>query len=126
MKRIEDRVYIQRHDIMHVLVLARDSHVGFRLARNALRPKREKALQLSRRHRPLWREAPGGPGQQDRGERLPRVAVHGTYRRAGKAADALRDHADHAGVVGVVDVGVGARRGVGGRSEGGGVHQLLV
>lgn len=95
--------------------------MGLRLARNTLRPRGQRLW-----HRPLRREAPGGPGQQDGGERLPRVAVHGTYGRAGKAADALRDHAGHAGVVGVVDVGVGARRGVGGRREGGGVHELLV
>lgn len=54
------------------------------------------------------------------------MAVHSTYRRAGETADALGDHAGHAGVIGVVDVGVGARRGVGGRREGGGVHELLV
>lgn len=54
------------------------------------------------------------------------MPVHRADRRAREAADPLRGHADHAGVVGVVDVRVGARRRVRGRGEGGRVHELLV
>lgn len=77
-------------------------------------------------HPPLWRKAPGGFWQQDGGERLSCVSVHGAYGRARVAADALRGDPAHACVVGVVDVGVGAGRRIRGRGERGGVHELLV
>lgn len=57
---------------------------------------------------PFWREAPCGPWQQDGCQWLPSVSIYSAYRRARKSTDTLVGHASHAGVVGVVDVGVGA------------------
>lgn len=59
-------------------------------------------------HPPLWGKAPRGFGEQDGGEWLSCVSIHSAYGRAGVAADALRGDPTHTGVVGVVDVGVGA------------------
>ena len=88
--------------------------------------KRPRWNLLSGQHSPLWRKAPRRSWQQDGGERLSRVSVHSAYGRARESTDALGWNSDHAGVVGVVDVGVWAWWGVRGRSESGRVHELLM
>lgn len=55
---------------------------------------------------PLWRKAPCRSGQQDGGERLSCVPIHSAYGLARESTDALGS--DHARVIGIVDVGVGA------------------
>lgn len=77
-------------------------------------------------HSPLWRKAPCRSWQQDGGERLARVSIHSANGRARESTDSLGHHSGHASVVGVIYVGVGARWGVRGRGESGGVHELLV
>lgn len=59
-------------------------------------------------HIPLWRKAPCRSWQQDGGQWLSCVPVYGAYRWAWEATDALGHHPNHASVVGIVDVGVGA------------------
>lgn len=76
---------------------------------------------------PLWRKAPCRSWQQDGGERLPRVSVNSAdWRTRELTTDALGRDPDHARVVGIVNVGIGARWGIRGRGEGGGVHELLM